>query len=62
MSKYKQSNYEEEHLDSCEAVIEDQSVTEDEDLPETNMIPGLTPKREVPKKVPKGWAYNGKIG
>jgi hypothetical protein len=53
MPKQKQSKYDEEHLDSCEAVIDNQSVTEDEELPETNMVPGLTPKRELPKKEKK---------
>jgi len=31
----------EKDIDACDHVDADQSVTEDEDLPETNLVPGL---------------------
>jgi hypothetical protein len=44
----------EKDIDACDHVDADQSVTEDEDLPETNLVPGLdeaSPKPKTKKRV-----------
>jgi len=39
----------EKDIDACDHVHADDTVTEDEDLPETNLIPGLNKPLEKPK-------------
>jgi len=41
----------EKDIDACDHVDADQSVTEDEDLPETNLVPGLDePSSKISEK------------